>query len=106
MRPAAGPNWPRSEQAEIDVIESFLPQQLSEAETSAAIEAIKVELAPSSLKDMGKVIGGAQGEAWDSARHEQGERAGEGSAGRLTATRPPVHQRLATVRRTIVMKAR
>jgi len=44
------------EQAEVDVIESFLPQQMSEAETSAAIEAIKAELGASSVKDMGKVM--------------------------------------------------
>ncbi len=50
------PELAAKEQAEIDVIESFLPQQLSEAETSAAIEAIKTELGASSLKDMGKVM--------------------------------------------------
>ena len=50
------PELAAQEQAEIDVIENFLPQQLSEAETSAAIEAIKAELGASSLKDMGKVM--------------------------------------------------
>ena len=50
------PELAAQEQAEIDVIDSFLPQQLSEAETSAAIEAIKTELGASSLKDMGKVM--------------------------------------------------
>jgi uncharacterized protein YqeY len=44
------------EQAELEVIESFLPRQLSEAETSAAIETIKAELGASSVKDMGKVM--------------------------------------------------
>ncbi|MBN8831300.1 MAG: GatB/YqeY domain-containing protein [Sphingomonadales bacterium] len=44
------------EQAELEVIESFLPRQLSEAETSAAIEAIKAELGASSVKDMGRVM--------------------------------------------------
>jgi len=44
------------EKSEIEVIESFLPSQLSEAETSAAIEAIKVELGATGLKDMGKVM--------------------------------------------------
>ncbi len=44
------------EQSEIEVIESFLPSQLSEAETSAAIEAIKAELGATGLKDMGKVM--------------------------------------------------
>jgi len=44
------------EQSELEVIESFLPRQLSEDETRAAIEAIKAELGASSVKDMGKVM--------------------------------------------------
>jgi uncharacterized protein YqeY len=44
------------EQAELDVIESFLPQQLGEDETKAAIEAIKAETGAASVKDMGKVM--------------------------------------------------
>jgi uncharacterized protein YqeY len=45
-----------AESAEVAVIERFLPQQMSEAETSAAIEAIKVELGASGMKDMGRVM--------------------------------------------------
>jgi uncharacterized protein YqeY len=45
-----------AENAEVAVIERFLPQQMSEAETSAAIEAIKVELGASDMKDMGRVM--------------------------------------------------
>jgi uncharacterized protein len=44
------------EQAELEVIESFLPKQMSEAETAAAIDAIKAEVGAASLKDMGKVM--------------------------------------------------
>jgi len=44
------------EQAELDVIETFLPQQMSEDETRAAIDAIKAEVGAESLKDMGKVM--------------------------------------------------
>jgi len=44
------------EQGEIDMIERFLPAQMSEAETSAAIEAIKAELGASGMKDMGRVM--------------------------------------------------
>lgn len=50
------PEKAAEEQAEIVVIESFLPAQLSEEQTAAAIEAIKAELGASSLKDMGKVM--------------------------------------------------
>jgi uncharacterized protein YqeY len=44
------------EQAEIEVIETFLPAQMSEDETKAAIEAIKAEVGAASIKDMGKVM--------------------------------------------------
>ena len=44
------------EEAELVVIEEFLPAQLGEAETRAAIDAIKAELGASSVKDMGKVM--------------------------------------------------
>ncbi len=44
------------EAAEIGVIEAFLPQQMSDAETSAAIEAIKAELGAETVKDMGRVM--------------------------------------------------
>ena len=45
-----------AESAEVAVIERFLPQQLDEAQTAAAIEAIKVELGASGMKDMGRVM--------------------------------------------------
>ena len=45
-----------AETAELAVIEGFMPQQLSEADTNAAIAAIKTELGATSMKDMGKVI--------------------------------------------------
>ncbi len=44
------------ERAELAVIEEFLPQMLSEAETIAAIEAIKAETGAASIKDMGAVM--------------------------------------------------
>jgi hypothetical protein len=45
-----------AEEAEVAVIERFLPQTLSEEETRAAIEAIKAELGASGMKDMGRVM--------------------------------------------------
>ena len=45
------------EQAEIDVIEKFLPQQMSDDEIKAAVEAIVAETGAESMKDMGKVMG-------------------------------------------------
>ncbi|MEM9502239.1 MAG: GatB/YqeY domain-containing protein [Pseudomonadota bacterium] len=45
------------EQAELAVIEEFLPQMMSEEDTKAAIDAIKAETGASSMKDMGTVMG-------------------------------------------------
>ena len=44
------------EEAEIAVIESFLPQQMDEASTAAAVEAAIAETGAASIKDMGKVM--------------------------------------------------
>lgn len=46
-----------NEQAELGVIEEFLPQMMSEEDTKAAIETIKAETGASSMKDMGAVMG-------------------------------------------------
>jgi uncharacterized protein YqeY len=45
-----------AEKGEVAVIERFLPTQMSEDETKAAIEAIKTELGASGMKDMGRVM--------------------------------------------------
>ncbi len=45
------------ERAEVRVIEEFLPRQLSEAEVGAAIEAAIAEVAATSIRDMGRVMG-------------------------------------------------
>ena len=45
-----------AEEAEVAVIERFLPRQMSEAETTAAIEAIKAEMGATGMKDMGRVM--------------------------------------------------
>ena len=45
------------EEAEIAVIERFLPAQMDDAEAGAAIQAIIAELGASSMKDMGRVMG-------------------------------------------------
>ena len=45
-----------AEKAEVGVIEDFLPAQMSEDETKAAIDAIVAETGASSVKDMGRVM--------------------------------------------------
>ena len=44
------------EEAEVAVIERFLPQQMDEAEATAAVDALATELGASSVKDMGRVM--------------------------------------------------
>jgi len=44
-------------QAEIDFLMSYLPEQLSEEEVKALVEATISEMGASSMKDMGKVMG-------------------------------------------------
>ena len=44
------------EKAELAVIEEFMPQQLGEDDTKAAIAAIIAETGAASIKDMGKVV--------------------------------------------------
>ena len=46
----------QAERAEVGVIEEFLPQQMSESETNAAIDGIVAETGASSVKDMGRVM--------------------------------------------------
>ena len=50
------PELAAAEAAEVAVIERFLPQQMDEAETKAAIEAIKADLGATGMKDMGRVM--------------------------------------------------
>lgn len=49
------------ERAEIKVIEEFLPKQLSEAETEAAVDAAISAVGAESIRDMGKVMGELKG---------------------------------------------
>ena len=44
------------EKSELSVIEEFLPQQMDEAETKAAIEQAKANTGAEGLKDMGKLM--------------------------------------------------
>jgi uncharacterized protein YqeY len=46
-----------TEEAEIAVIERFLPKQMTDDEASAAIQAIIAETGAAGMKDMGRVMG-------------------------------------------------
>jgi uncharacterized protein YqeY len=51
----------QQEQQEIAIISGYLPQQMSEADMTAAIDAAVAETGAASMKDMGKVIGVLRG---------------------------------------------
>ena len=46
----------KAEEAEVAVIERFLPQTLTDDETRTAIETIKADLGAAGMKDMGRVM--------------------------------------------------
>ncbi|CUU41348.1 hypothetical protein BVIRIDIS_03380 [Blastochloris viridis] len=50
------PELATQEREEIEIIASFLPQQLSEDEAKAAIAAVVTETGAAGMKDMGKVM--------------------------------------------------
>jgi uncharacterized protein YqeY len=51
------PDLAATEQAEIAVIEAYLPKQMDESEVAAAVQAAIQETGAASAKDMGKVMG-------------------------------------------------
>jgi Uncharacterized conserved protein len=50
------PELAEAEKAEIAILHEFMPRQLDETETKAAIAAVVAETGAASLKDMGKVM--------------------------------------------------
>lgn len=50
-----------AEQSEIDIIQSFLPKQMSTDEMKAAIKEVIAQTGAASIKDMGKVMGALRG---------------------------------------------
>jgi uncharacterized protein YqeY len=51
------PELAENEKAEIEIIRTFMPRQMDEADARAAIAAVVAELGATSVKDMGKVMG-------------------------------------------------
>jgi len=51
------PELAEKEEKEIEIINSFLPKQMNDAEVDAAIAAVIAEVGASSMKDMGAVMG-------------------------------------------------
>ena len=55
------PELAAGERAEVEVISSYLPKQMSDDEVKAAIDRAIAESGANSVKDMGKVIGALRG---------------------------------------------
>lgn len=55
------PELAAAEQREIDIIQTFLPKQMSEEEMKKAIADVIVATGASNIKDMGKVMGTLRG---------------------------------------------
>ena len=55
------PELAQAEREEAEIIASYLPRQLDEAETRQAIEAAIAETGAASMKDMGRVVGVLRG---------------------------------------------
>ena len=46
-------------ESEIDILNKYMPEQLSEEEVNKIIDDIFIELKPTSIRDMGKIMGAA-----------------------------------------------
>ena len=55
------------ERAEKVILSEYLPEQLSEADVQALVDAAVAELKPEGMKDMGRVIGAVKAKAGNSA---------------------------------------
>ncbi|MCJ2015812.1 GatB/YqeY domain-containing protein [Methylobacterium sp. J-076] len=55
------PELAETERSEVAIIESFLPKQMDETETKAAVEAAILETGATGPKDMGRVISALKG---------------------------------------------
>lgn len=51
------PELATSEQAELDILEAYLPQMMNEAEMQQLVQAVIAETGVSSMQEMGKVMG-------------------------------------------------
>ncbi len=73
-----------AEEAEVAVIERFLPKQMSDEEARAAVQAIIADTGASSIKDMGKVMAEVKSAPLRRARARPCKRAGQGDSGRVS----------------------
>ena len=74
------PELAQQERAEIDIIASYLPKQMSDIEAGAAITAILQEINAQGMKDMGRAMAALQGALRRHHGFRQGQRQDQGTA--------------------------
>jgi uncharacterized protein YqeY len=77
------PELVEKEQAEIDVLKGYLPQEASEADIAAAVEAAVAETGALSPKDMGKVMKAALASLQSAGKPADGKKVNEAVRKRL-----------------------
>jgi uncharacterized protein len=88
FRAAGRPELADKEEAEIAVLEAYLPREVSEADIAAAVEAAVAETGASSLKDMGRVMKAALLVLQASGGSVDGKKVNEAARRRLAAIIP------------------
>jgi uncharacterized protein len=85
FRKANRPELVRKEEAEIEVIKSYLPAEASDSDIDAAVEKAIAETGATSLKDMGRVMKAAIAALQASGRPADGKKVNEAVRRRLGA---------------------
>jgi len=77
------PDLAAKEKAEIDVLRAYLPQEASDADVAAAVEAAVAETGAASPKDMGKVMKAAMAALAAAGKPVDGKKVSEAAKKRL-----------------------
>jgi uncharacterized protein YqeY len=84
FRKANRPELVQKEQAELDVLRAYLPEEASDAEIEKAVEKAMTETGASSAKDMGKAIKAAMAVLQAGGKPSDGKRVSDAVRRRLT----------------------
>jgi uncharacterized protein YqeY len=85
FRKANRPELVQKEQAELDVLRAYLPEEASDAEIAAAVDKALTETGASSAKDMGKAIKAAMAVLQAGGKPPDGKKVSDAVRRRLTA---------------------
>jgi uncharacterized protein len=85
FRKANRPELVQKEQAELDVLRAYLPEEASEAEIETAVDKAMTETGASTAKDMGKAIKAAMAVLQAGGKPSDGKKVSDAVRRRLTA---------------------